>query len=376
MKIVHVYKDYHPPVRGGIEQTIERMARAQASAGHDVTVLVSASGGHASREERLGGVRILRVAEWARALSAPLCPGMPAAMAKLTADVWHLHAPNPTGEVSWQLVRPRGALVVTYHADVVRQRWALPLYGPLVRAVLARADVLMPTSEAYIEHSAFLRPHRAKCRVVPLGIDLAPFVRLDRDSPRAAGLRARVGGPFVLFVGRLRAYKGLDVLLAAMASVPAPLVIVGDGPEEARLRVRHAALGLGDRVRFAGALSDDDLAAHLEAASLGVLPSIHPSEALGIAMIEFLASGLPIVCTELGTGTTFVNRDGETGLVVPPGDAPALGAALARLMSDEPLRRRMGEAGRARANALFSVEAMMRGVDAAYAEALAARKAA
>lgn len=370
MRIVHVYKDYHPPVRGGIEQTVERMARAQAEAGHDVTVLVSASGGRETVRECLQGVRVIRVAEWARALSAPVCPGFPHELAALRADVWHLHYPNPTGEVSWLLHQPAGALVVTYHADVVRQRLAMPVYGPLVRTLLARADVLMPTSDRYIAHSPFLRPHRDKCRVVPLGVDLAGFASLDRQGAGASAVQTRAGGPFALFVGRLRYYKGVNVLLDAMARWDGRLVIVGDGPEDARLRAQHERLGLGDRVRFAGAVSDAELHHHLAAADLGVLPSTHPSEALGIAMIEYLAAGLPVVCTELGTGTTFVNRDGETGLVVPPGDADALAGALRRLMSDAPMRERLGAAGRMRAREVFSLEAMMRGVGEAYEVAL------
>ena len=371
MRIVHIYKDYHPPVRGGIEQTVERMARAQADAGHDVTVLVSASGRRRSREERLAGVRVVRVAEWARAFSAPLCPGFPAAVCRERADVWHLHFPNPTGEVSWLLARPAGALVVTYHSDIVRQRFALPAYAPVVRALLGRAQVIMPTSERYLDQATLLRPHRARCRVVPLGIDVAPLLALDAGTPAAAALRRRYGGAFVLFVGRLRYYKGVDVLLRAMRSVEAPLVVVGEGPESGRLRALGAALGLGSRLWFAGSVDDVCLQAHLAAAAVGVLPSTHASEALGIAMIEYLAAGLPAVCTELGTGTTFVNRDGETGFVVPPRDEGALASALARLLADPGLRARMGQAGRRRAQEVFSLDAMMQGVGAAYAEALA-----
>lgn len=371
MRIVHLYKDYFPPVRGGIEQTVSRMARAQATAGDEVTVLTSAHGGRRASEELIEGVRVVRCAEWGRVASAPLCPGMPGALVRLSADVFHLHYPSPTGEVSWLAVRPRGVMVVTYHSDVVRQAAVMPLYGPFVRAILARAAVIMPTSEAYITRSPFLRPHRAKCLVVPHGVDLERFDDPGRVAGRAAELRALYGEPLVLFVGRLRYYKGLDVLLAAMPDVRGRLVIVGDGPEERRLRGRAAVLGLDGRVAFAGAVSDDDLLAHLAAADLGVLPSTLPSEAYGMAMVEMLAAGLPVVCTELGTGTTFVNRDGETGLVVPPGDAGALAAALNRLIGDEVLRKRLAEGARRRARALFSREAMMTGVREAYALALA-----
>jgi rhamnosyl/mannosyltransferase len=371
MRIVHLYKDYFPPVRGGIEQTVSRMARAQAAAGDEVTVLTSAHGGHRGSEEQIDGVRVVRCAEWGRVASAPLCPGMPGALARLPADVVHLHYPNPTGELSWLAVHPRGTMVVTYHSDIVRQAAVMPLYGPFVRAILARAAVIMPTSEAYIGRSHFLRPHRAKCLVVPHGVDLERFDDLERVAGRAAELRARYGRPLVLFVGRLRYYKGLDVLLAAMPAVRGRLVIVGDGPEERRLRGQAAALGLDGRVAFAGAVGDDDLLAHLAAADLGVLPSTLPSEAWGMAMVEMLAAGLPVVCTELGTGTTFVNRDGETGLVVPPGDGAALAAAINRVLEDETLRRRLAEGARRRARALFSREAMMAGVREAYARALA-----
>lgn len=375
MRIVHLYKDYFPPVRGGIEQTIEAMAVAQARLGHDVTVLVSASGGRRRVEEVLDGVRVIRVAEWGRLLSSPLCPGFPAALARLTAEVWHLHVPNPLGEASWLMRKPSGALVVTYHSDVVRQKALLPVYGRLLHALLARADVILPTSDAYVGHSPFLRRWRSKCRVVPLGVDVDRFAPAAERRERSAALRAAAGRPLILFVGRLRYYKGLGVLLDAMQAVDAALVLVGDGPLRADLEARRARLGLGDRVRITGDVGDEELLDWLAAADVGVLPSIHPSEALGIALIEYLASGIPAVSTELGTGTSFVNQDGVTGVVVPPGDPAALAAALQRLVADPALRRRLGEAGARRAHAVFSRDAMVEGTLAAYRAALAGRAA-
>src|SRR5262245_29988546 len=106
------------------------MARWQARAGHDVTVIV-ASGERRSREESVDGVRVVRVGEWGRALSSPICPGFPAAIARTHADLWHLHTPNPLGEASFASVQPRGALVFTYHCDLTKQRALLPLYAPL-----------------------------------------------------------------------------------------------------------------------------------------------------------------------------------------------------------------------------------------------------
>src|SRR5262249_16189632 len=156
----------------------------------------------------------------------------------------------------------------------------------------------------YIEHSRWLRRFRDKCRVVPLGIDLERYERLDRGSAPAIAIRSAHPGPIVLFVGRLRYYKGVDVLIDAMRRVQGTVIGVGDGPEEGRLRARAAQAGLDGRVVFAGGVGDEDMLAYFGAADVGVLPSTFPSEALGLAMIEMMACGIPVVCTELGTGTS------------------------------------------------------------------------
>jgi rhamnosyl/mannosyltransferase len=373
LKIVHIYKDYFPPTVGGIEQTVERMATWQARSGHEVVVLTSAAGGHRTVDEVVNGVRVIRVAEWGRALSAPFCPTMPSHLSRLEPDLCHHHFPNPTGEVSWLLVRPPGAMVVTYHCDIIRQAAVMPVYGHFVHALLRAADLVMPTSENQIGFSKFLPDYREKCRVVPLGVDLEPFLRAQPHGPAAVEFRARHAQPIVMFVGRLVYYKGLDIMIEAMHRIPGTLVIVGDGPYRAQLEERHRASGLGSRVVFAGRVEPRDVATWMAAADVGVLPSILPNETFGLSMVEMMACGIPCVCTELGTGTSFVNRDGETGLVVPPADAGALAAAVQRLLGDTELRRRMGEASRARAVRLFSTEAMMRAVDAVYSEALSSR---
>jgi glycosyltransferase involved in cell wall biosynthesis len=369
VKIAHLYKDYHPPVRGGIEQTVERMARFQVRQGHDVTVIVSAHGGRRTVAEQVEGVHVIRVAEWARFASAPLCPGMPAAVRSVCPDIWHLHFPNPTGEVSYLLAAHPAPTVVTYHSDIVRQSWALFFYGPVVRIILKRADVIMPTSDAYIARSPFLTSNRERCKPVPLGIELDRF-EIGEDILRsAATIRASYVGPIILFVGRLRYYKGLSFMIDAMQQAPGTLVVVGEGPMAESLRVQAKASGLESRVAFIGSVSDADLLVYVQAADIGVLPSTHPSEALGIALIEMMAGGLPVISTELGTGTSFVNLHDITGLVVPPRDAAALAGAVSRLARDPELRRKFSAAGRHRADQVFSTEAMMRAVSEAYGEA-------
>ena len=376
MRIVQVYKDYYPPTVGGIEQTVERMARWCVARGDEVTVLTSHPGQRRTVEETVNGVRVIRVAEYARALSTPLCPSMARHLARLPADLHHLHYPNPTGELSWLAVRPRAPMVMTYHGDVIRQAAVMPFYGPFVHRVLAGASVIMPSSENMIRRSKFLQAHRERCRVVPLGIDLEPFLAADPGGAAATAMRARYAGPIVLFVGRLVRYKGLHVLIEAMKEVQATLLIVGGGPERAALEEQARAAGIAERVVFPGRIEPREVPQWMAAADVGVLPSISPNESFGLSMIEMMGCGLPIVCTELGTGTSLVNQDGESGYVVPPDDPPALAAALQRILGDERLRRRLGDQARARATRMFTTEAMMRQVAEVYATATSKRRAA
>jgi rhamnosyl/mannosyltransferase len=366
VRILHLYKDYYPPVRGGVETVAARMAHEAARAGAEVTVLTSAHGVRRDSEDWVDGVRVLRCAEWGRVASTPICPGMPLRLAPLRADILHLHYPSPPGEISCLLTGRKRGIVITYHGDVVRQTTLMRFYRPLAEAILDRAEVLMPTSPAYLEFSPYLRARRERCEVVPLGIDLEPFVFLDRDGPDALRIRSRYGGAFMLFVGRFRYYKGLPVLMRALARAPMTLVVIGDGPEAPAIRALVSELRIEKHVHFVGDVDDAELRSHLAAAEAFVLPSVAPSEAFGLALVEAQAAGLPSISTELGTGTSFVNVDGETGIVVPPRDPNALAVALTRLHGDPDLRARLGRAARARAVSLFSTQAMMRALTRVY----------
>jgi rhamnosyl/mannosyltransferase len=294
---------------------------------------------------------------------------MPGHLARNPGDLYHLHFPNPTGELSWLAVRPRAPMVITYHGDVIRQKALMPFYSPFIHAVLGGANVIMPSSNNMILRSPFLQQHRDRCTVVPLGIDLEPFLRAEQHATEAAALRARYPGPIVLFVGRLVHYKGLHVLFEAMRTIEATLLVLGDGPSRAELERQSRELGLEKRVVFAGMISPDDIVGWMAAADIGVLPSILPNESFGLSMVELMACGIPVVCTELGTGTSLVNQHDESGFVVEPGNPVVLGAAITRLLTDQPLRRRMGVAARARAVRMFSTDAMMTAVKEIYAVA-------
>jgi glycosyltransferase involved in cell wall biosynthesis len=363
--ILHVYKDY-PPVIGGIEHHVRALAEAQVAQGHAVTVLVThvGQGGTTATDE--GGVRVIRARRLATVASTPLSVALVRQLVRLAPDLTHLHSPYPVGEAGW-LLGGRTPMVLGYHSDIVRQRVLGALWAPFLRRVLVRAERILVGSPNYARSSPFLRAHLAKVDIVPYGIDPERFAGSDRFAARAR--YSAEAGRTLVFVGRLRYYKGLHVLIAALAALPGVrLLVAGSGSLAGSLAEQAAAAGVADRIAWLGDVPDAELPLVLAAGDLYVLPAVARSESFGIALAEALAAGLPAVTTEVGTGTSWVNLDGVTGRVVPPDDPQALAAAIRAILADEPARAAMGAAARARALSEFTAETMVGRVGRIYTE--------
>lgn len=205
-----------------------------------------------------------------------------------------------------------------------------------------------------------MKAHSDKVVVIPIGLDRglyseppAEVVKRWRDS---------FGNRFFLFVGVFRYYKGLRVLLDAAAGADFPVVVVGAGPTEGELKAQARRLRLTN-VHFLGALPDDDKNALLSLCHAVVLPSHLRSEAFGVSLLEGAMYAKPLISCEIGTGTSFVNIDGETGLVVPPSDSTALRAAMDALWQSPERAQQMG----ARALVRYRTHFTARNMAAAYA---------
>lgn len=372
MRILHIYKDYYPPHFGGIEIAINRIVEGTRDRCESVAVLVCGRNRKTVFAEA-EGTPVYKAGEWGRFLSAPASPYFPYWLKKLKADILHYHIPNPTAVLSHLLVRPSGKVLVHYHSDIVRQKNWLPLYRPFRRRFLAAADKIIVTSPNYLETSEDLQPFRRKCAVIPFGLPLARFERTAETDGAAAVIRRRYGERLVLFAGILRYYKGLKYLIQAMGRVGGKLLIVGDGPLLPKLYEEARALPHGDRVVFLGQV--ESVVPYYFASDVFCLPSIYRSEAFGLVLAEASACGLPLVSTEIGTGTSYINQHGETGLVVPPMDPDALADAINQILSDPVKKERFGRAARARARQLFTLEAMSGKILGVYGELLAGERA-
>ncbi len=372
MRVLLLYKDYHP-VLGGIENNIRLLAQGLRAEGVDARVLVTNTGPN-TVHQTIDGVTVTKTGRQAHILSTPISFPYFSALPREAeeADLVHLHAPYPPAELAQLLLGRKKPFVITYHSDIVRQKLSGKLYAPLLHLVLQRAALIAVSSPAYVESSPFLRRIRHKCRLVHFGIDLGQFAKTRQIQASAQRLRSRFGDrPLLLFIGRLRHYKGADVLIRAMGGVDgAHLLIVGDGPMRRDLQELAATQQLTDRITFLGECTEPETLAARYAAQIFLLPSTNRAEALGIVQLEAMACGLPVICTELGTGTSYVNRHEETGLVVPPNDFRALSTAINQLLADADLRTQMGAAGRKRVQDEFALPMMIRNTVSFYTEAL------
>ena len=341
LKILHFYKTYLPDSFGGTEQFIYQLARGCGQRGMQVDVLSLSSGvndesasfdNHVSHRVRKNleiastGISIRSFAKFAALARA--------------ADVIHYHFPWPFADIVHFATAVSKPTVLTYHSDIIRQKRWMKVYRPLMNRFLGSIDRIVATSPNYVETSGTLLAFRDKIAIIPIGLDRLAYP--TPDASRIAEWRARLGEGFFFFVGVLRYYKGLHILIEANRGMDFPIVIAGAGPAEAELR-RHASDAGLTKVTFLGSIPEIDKVALFNLSYAVVLPSHLRSEAFGISLLEGAMFGKPMISGEIGTGTSYINVHEQTGLVVPAADPGALREAM-RFLMDNPARA--GEMGR------------------------------
>ncbi|MBC7500138.1 MAG: glycosyltransferase [Herminiimonas sp.] len=357
MKVLHVFKTYYPDSYGGIEQVICQLTNGTAQLGVTNEIFTLSRQADTAPLLHDGETIVHRAPVHFEIASTPMSysalPLFRRAVAQ--ADLIHYHYPWPFGDLLHLLGGGKKPAVLTYHSDVVRQRLMMPFYQPLMRRFFADLKAIVPTSPNYLQSSELLQDYRDKSTVIPIGLDESSYPR--PSARRLNYWRDEVGEHFFLFVGVLRYYKGLHILLDAALHTRARIVIVGAGPVEADLKQQALRLNL-DNVTFLGAISDDDKVALLTLCRAVVFPSHLRSEAFGVTLLEGAMFSKPLISSEIGTGSSYVNVDGETGIVIASDNPAALADAINVLDRDVALGQKMGDAGRARFEQLFTARNM------------------
>jgi rhamnosyl/mannosyltransferase len=346
---------------GGIESVAWELTEGLNRLGVATDVLCSSLDRRSVHQVAGSGYAIARAGTLGMWMSTSIAPPMLPLLRRMAgqADIVHVHMPDPMAAAAVWAAGLRSALVVHWHSDVIRQRLALRAYEPLQNWLLRRANAIVATSPTYADSSQALAPWRDKVHVIPIGItDNRPAA----CSVKADTLRQRYGRRRIVFsLGRMTYYKGFDVLIDAASRLPDDCVVLigGEGELLPDYQKLIAARGLGDKVHLLGHVRGADLPSHVEACDVFCMPSTVRAEAYGVAMVEAMVMGKPIVATDIaGSGVPWVNVHGLTGLNVPVREPAALAGALHELLADGDLRQRMGSAARQRYEAEFRAELM------------------
>jgi glycosyltransferase involved in cell wall biosynthesis len=358
VRILHVYRTYFPDSQGGLEEVIRQICLNTKPLGADSRVMSLSSNPSRSILRREEG-RVYRPKMNFEVASCGISLSAFAYFKRLVswADVVHYHYPWPFADLLHFGARVRKPTVLTYHSDIVRQKFLGKLYAPLRKRFLSSVDQIICTSPNYFATSDVLTRYEDKVSVVPIGLNESSYPAADDGL--LSSMRKQYGDNFFLFVGVLRYYKGLHILLDAIKDAPFKVVIVGSGPTEAELKRQALDLKLTNVV-FAGQLEDPEKVALFKLSRAVVFPSYLRAEAFGVTLLEGAMYNKPLISTEVGSGTSHVNIDGETGLVVPPGSAKALREAMEQLHSQPEMAEQMGNRARARYERLFTGSLMGR----------------
>ena len=342
---------------GGVEQFIFQLARAGRSHGIESTVL-SLSRNADDKVVQMDGHQACRAKTNFEIASTPFsmsCFRKFAALAK-EVDVIHYQFPFPFMDVLHFATQVKKPTVVSYQSDIIRQKNLLKVYSPLKNMFLASVDHIVTTSPNYLETSDVLKRYSDKVSVIPIGLDKASYPAPTKE--RLNYWKALFSGRFFLFVGVLRYYKGLHILVEAAQGIDYPIVIIGAGPIEAQLKAQATKLGVTN-ICFLGLLPDEDKIALLTLCYVMLFPSHLRSEAFGISLLEGAMFGKPMISSEIGTGTTFINIHDMTGLVAPPSDPIALRQAMTYLWEHPEQAAEMGRNAQARYWKHFTADDMV-----------------
>lgn len=354
MNVLHIYKTCILQSQGGVETFINTLCKFDSKLGIKNKILIL-SPNPKKESIKLEGYEVYQSKQILFLASTGISITAFFEFRKLikNVDIIHYHFPNPYADLLHLLCRPKQKTILTYHSDIIRQKIFLPFYKPLRNFFLNSLDKIIATSPNYYVTSDVLQQHSEKVSIIPIGIDHEKYESLDTE--RYNYWSNKFKEPFFLFIGALRYYKGLHLALNSIKDTNIKLVIAGANGVENNLKSQANKLKL-ENVNFLGFVEEEDKIALLNLCYGFIFPSHLRSEAFGISLLEAASVGKPLISSEIGTGTTYVNIHKETGIVINPGSSLELKRAMKYLLSNPEKAMKMGKKAKKRALELFSAE--------------------
>jgi len=358
VRIVQV-TPFFAPHFGGVESHVFELSKELQRRGHEVTVVTSRYDPSLPAEETVDGLLVLRSRTRGVVLNTPLDPAVGELLRGRAADVVHIHYPPPvTPYFAARALRHHGPpIVLTYHCDLylpgLGGRLLTEIYERIfLSGLLNRVDRIIVHTRSYGNTSAMLRGRAVE--VIPSLVNVQRFQQ-PSDVPALRTSLGLDGRRVLLFTGRLVASKGLDTLLRAMPLLPedVTLLVIGSGPRLADLQTLARRLGVTPRVQFLVDVDYERLPSYFALSDVFVFPSQNRLEGFGLAAAEAMASGVPVVVADI-PGVREVIDPGREGLLADPVIPDDFAVPVRQLLDDPALRKRMGAAGRKRAEEHFA----------------------
>ena len=363
IKVLHVYRTFFPDTQGGLEEVIRQISLNVVSVQTRIFCI--------SKEIKkpdivtVNGISVYRIPLSFELVSCGFAfRGLDVYKSLVEwTDIINYHFPWPFGDILHLLYAQNKKTVITYHSDIIRQKNLLKLYRPLMRKFLASVDRIVATSPNYFQSSKVLQAYNKKVDIIPIGLDEQSYPQVD-ENIKSYWFK-KINAPFFLFIGVLRYYKGLHIVIEAAKNADYKIVIVGAGPIEDELIALAKKQGV-DNIVFLGYQNDEVKVALLSLCLGIVFPSYLRSEAFGVSLLEGAMFSKPLISVEIGSGMSYVNAHNETGLHVQPGNIKAFREAMDKLKNDEKLATKFGIAARKRFEDLFTGSEMGKQYDKLY----------
>ena len=360
LNVLNVYRTYYPDPPGGLQEAIRQICIATSNAGVKNTIFTLSPNPH-PKNVHFSEVDVIRE----RSLISPAsCDigGVAAfktfSMLSKKSDLVHYYHPWPFADILNLTTTKSHPKILTYISDIVRQRILNIAYAPLMRRHLQDMDLIVANCPSYAETSPVLSHAsiRDRVRIVPLGIDESSYPK-NGDEGIFSRTNLDPSKPYFLFLGVHRYYKGIHTLIEAARFTKAHIVIAGSGPKTQELMDQVASYRLKNII-FTGQVTNREKVSLFQKCRSFVLPSHLRSEAYGMVLVEASMFAKPMISCEIGTGTSFINKDVLTGYVVPPESPDKFAQAINALLEDESLAASMGAAARSRYEQMFSGDAL------------------